>query len=87
MEAQAAGLPVVASRVGGIPSLIDDGKTGYLFEPEDSDALAETIIKIHENKNRLKEIGAAGRESIRQKYSAQRMVEQTLALYQELASK
>lgn len=84
MEAQAAGLPVVASRVGGIPSLIEDGKTGILVDPENSDALAEAIIKLLQDKNRRKEIGMAGREFIKQTYSADKMVDATIKLYQQL---
>ena len=46
MEAMALGLPIVSTNVGGIPSLIDDGVTGLLIEPNDSDQMAEAINKL-----------------------------------------
>jgi glycosyltransferase involved in cell wall biosynthesis len=84
MEAQAAGVPVVAARVGGIPSLIEDGRTGILVAPEDSEALAGAVVRILRDKKLLKDIGLAGRAFIRKTYPAQRMVDQTAALYERL---
>jgi len=84
MEAQATGLPVIATRVGGIPSLIEDGKTGILIEPENSEALAEAIVKLFEDEDRLGMIGSAGRKFIQQNYSSDTMVDKTIALYQRL---
>lgn len=81
MEAQAAGVPVVASRVGGIPSLIEDGRTGFLIEPGNPAVLAQTIITVLRDKNRLAQIGKAGRNFVRDQCSADTMVEKTLTLY------
>lgn len=87
MEAQASGLPVVASRVGGIPSLIEDGKTGFLVEPENPDALARTIVAALRDKNRLARIAKAGREFVRGNCSADTMVEKTLTRYKSISYK
>lgn len=84
MEAQAAGLPVVASNVGGIPSLIEHGKTGILVESENPQALAEAIISLLQDKNQMRQLGAAARDSIRQNHCAEAMVDKTLKLYDEL---
>jgi len=84
MEAQAAGVPVVASRVGGIPSLIENNKSGILVEPGDCDALAKAIIKLCKDTNLSKSLGLAGREFIRQNHSAHKMVDGTVGLYQQL---
>ena len=84
MEAQATGVPVIASRVGGIPSLIDDGKTGFLVEPEDPVALAQAIIKALRDRNRLTLIAKVSREFARENYSWDRMVEKTLTLYKSI---
>ncbi len=81
MEAQASGVPVVASRVGGIPSLIEDGKTGFLVDPENPDALARTIVAALRDKNRLAQVAKAGREFVRGNCSADTMVEKTLTFY------
>ena len=50
MEAMALGLPIVSTNVGGIPSLIDDGVTGLLIEPNDSDQMAEKINELTSGK-------------------------------------
>jgi len=87
MEAQAAGLPVIATRVGGIPGLIEDGKTGALVDPENSDDLAEAIIRLLEDRVRLKEIGTAGRAFIAANHSSDKMIDKIEALYQGLVKK
>ncbi|HBO96642.1 MAG TPA: hypothetical protein DE315_07880 [Candidatus Omnitrophica bacterium] len=84
MEAQAAGVPVVASRVGGIPGLIEDGKTGFLVQPENPGALAQTIIAALHDKNCLARIARAGREFVRGNCSADTMVEKTLTFYKSI---
>ncbi len=81
MEAQAMGLPVIASKVGGIPSLIQDGKTGVLVEPEQPRALAKAIIGLLQDPNRREALGKAAREFIQRDHCATTMVNDTLALY------
>ncbi len=81
MEAQASGLPVVASRVGGIPSLIEDGRTGILVDPENSDDLANAIIKLFQNRAYLKKIGVAGRTFILERHSADKMADKVIRFY------
>lgn len=84
IEAQAAGLPVVASRVGGIPSLIENGKTGLMVEPGNSQGLAEAMIEVLEDRQRAQEMGRCAREFIEQEFTADKMVEQTLEVYRGL---
>ncbi len=62
IEAMAAGLPVIASRVGGIPEAVEDGVTGILVEPEDAEALAEAIRWMVENPEEREEMGRRGQE-------------------------
>ena len=83
MEAQASGLPVIASRVGGIPSLIEDGKTGLLFEPENVHELAAAIVRVIEDKTLAVQLGQQAREFIKANYSAQQMVERTIKFYKQ----
>jgi glycosyltransferase involved in cell wall biosynthesis len=61
LEAMATGLPVVASRVGGLPELIVDGETGLLVEPRDPDALAAALERLVADRALRRELGAAGR--------------------------
>ncbi len=84
IEAQAAGLPVVASRVGGIPSLIEDGKTGVLVEPENSKALAKGMIELLANKEHAEKIGLAGRDFVKKFYSLEGMMDKMLEIYRGL---
>ncbi len=85
MEAQAAGLPCVASRVGGIPSLIEEGKTGFLVEPENEKALAEKLITVFKDQRLRQEVGIAARAFVQKNHSAQKMVEETLGVYEKLS--
>jgi glycosyltransferase involved in cell wall biosynthesis len=81
MEAQAMGLAVIATFVGGIPELIDDNKTGILIPPQDSTILAGAIISLLENKSRARQIGENAKKSVREKFSLDKMVDETEALY------
>ncbi|HLD69164.1 MAG TPA: glycosyltransferase family 4 protein [Candidatus Omnitrophota bacterium] len=81
MEAQAAGLPVVASKVGGLPSLIEDGRTGLFVPPDNANLLAEAILLLLRNKDKAKEMGVRARDFIQKEFSAQRMVEETVEVY------
>jgi glycosyltransferase involved in cell wall biosynthesis len=83
VEAMAAGLPVVASRVGGIPDLIKDGQNGILVPPADAIALGNGIAALLEDKAKRKRMGQAGTKMCRQ-YSTEAMVERIDGLYREL---
>jgi glycosyltransferase involved in cell wall biosynthesis len=81
LEAMAAGLPVVAASVGGIPELVADGVTGRLVPPGNADALAGALIELLEVSNRAADLGRTGRRRIEETYSFDRMVEQLESLY------
>jgi glycosyltransferase involved in cell wall biosynthesis len=74
IEAMAAGLPVVASRVGGLLDLIDDGRTGLLVRPDDPGALAGAIESLVLSPERAGMLGAAARDEVARSYSFDRMV-------------
>lgn len=63
-EALATELPVIASAISGIPELVEDGRTGLLVPERDADALAEALIKLHENPNLGRRLAKAGREKV-----------------------
>jgi len=69
MEAMAAGLPVVATRVGGVPDLVQDGVTGYLVEPGDIKGFAEAIRKLLLDPDFAERMGKAGLDRVSQKHS------------------
>jgi glycosyltransferase involved in cell wall biosynthesis len=78
--AMSYGLPVVASRVGGLPEVVEEARTGWLVEPASPSALAHAILAAASDRARLKQWGLNGRERARQ-FSVEIMVERTEALY------
>jgi glycosyltransferase involved in cell wall biosynthesis len=83
LESMAAGLPVVATRVGGNQEAVQDGVTGWLVPPGDSRALAEKIIDLLSDPAKAKQWGDAGRRRVKALFSMNRMVEDHVNLYQE----
>ena len=83
VEAMAAGKPVVASRVGGIPDLVRHDVTGYLVPPADEKALAEGIKKLLDDPEKAKQMGQRGKEHCRQ-FSLEAMVEKLDNLYSDI---
>ena len=81
MEAMAMMKPVVATRVGGIPELVEDGKTGYLVDLGDVLGLSEAITKLIENPSLRKKMGRQGRLSAK-KYTWDNAAKKTLQLYE-----
>ena len=81
IEAVAAGLPVVASRVGGIPQLVRDGDNGLLVPPGDAPALAAALTRMRDQLGAFRARAVAGAASVRDAYSPVRWAERTLALY------
>lgn len=84
LEAGAAGTPVVASRAGGIPDIVDDGETGLLAPPRDAAALAEAILELIAAPERRLWMGATARAKIVPQYSLENMVRQIEAVYEEI---
>jgi glycosyltransferase involved in cell wall biosynthesis len=84
VEAMAAGLPTVASRVGGMPEIVVGGETGFLVPPGDADALAEAIARVLADPELGRRLGAAGRVRAVERYSWDVIVEPTVALHRRL---
>ncbi len=81
LEAGAAGLPVIASHVGGIPELIEDGYSGILIDPNDSSWLAEALEAIIDDPLLRTKYGNALQEKVAKEYSLSEMIQKTLQLY------
>lgn len=81
IEAQAAGVPVVAFAVGGIVSLIEDRQSGLLVRGQDVSGLALAVERILKDNNLRQYIAKNARENIKQNFSISKMVEETLAVY------
>ena len=82
-EAMASGLPVIASDIGGINELVEDGVTGFLIPVKDSQAMAERVRRFVERPALKEEMGEKGLEKIRQ-YRSQDQVERLVGLYREV---
>jgi glycosyltransferase involved in cell wall biosynthesis len=82
IEAMAAGLPVIASAVGGIPDLVDPGHTGILVPPLDAEALAAALRSLRADPARAHAIGAAARCEVLARYSFDRMLQSFEHLYE-----
>ena len=81
IEAAAHGRPVIASRVGGLPELVQDGKTGFVFDRGDSTGLAERLRLLLTDRSLAETFGAAAREQFAQRRSPAAHLEQVLAVY------
>jgi glycosyltransferase involved in cell wall biosynthesis len=86
LEAQAMGKPVVASRVGSLPLMIEDEKTGFLCEIGDLDAFSKQILKLAGDKDLRDRMKIAAQESIRMKFSADRMLESYERVFRTVSS-
>ena len=83
IEAQAVGRPVVASNLGALAELISDGESGLLVAPQDPDALAGAMQRVMDEPDLRRRCVAQGRKRVEAEWSLDRMVERTLAVYEE----
>jgi glycosyltransferase involved in cell wall biosynthesis len=86
VEAMAAGRPVVASAVGGIPEIVKQGETGLLVPPGDPVALAAAIRDLLTQPDRARALGACGRQRARERFSIESAVKRHEDLYDALAA-
>lgn len=80
-EAMAAKLPIIASRVGGVPEMITNGQNGCLVEPEDEEGLARACIDLLASSEKRAAMGAEGWRIVNQKFNIKKQVDQLEALY------
>jgi len=84
LEALARGRPVVASAVGGVPEVVEDGVSGRLVPPGDAAALADALEAFHRRPDAAFQLGRAGARAVREGYTWPRVVEQFEAVYDEV---
>lgn len=86
-EAMALEKPVVASRVDGLPEVIDEGRTGLLVPPADSQALAAAILQLAADPVLRRSLGSQGRTRVRELFSLERMIARHEQFYERVASR
>ncbi len=84
LEAMASARPVVGTRVGGIPEMVQDGASGWLVKPEDASALATALIEALGNEAEANRRGEAGRRFVSERLSPARIAQETAAFYREV---
>jgi glycosyltransferase involved in cell wall biosynthesis len=84
IEALAAGRPVVATRVGGVPDVVQDGEDGFLVEPGATDDLAERLARLAHEPELRERMGRAGRDRVVPRYAVERLVDDVDRLYRSL---
>jgi L-malate glycosyltransferase len=87
LEAQACEVPVIATRIGGIPEVVTDGETGYLSDVKDVDKMShDTLTLLHDERVR-RAFGEKGREMAVQRYSTEQIIPQYISFYEKVISK
>ena len=86
LEAMALGKPVVASRVGGIPEVVADGRTGLLVPAADPGSLADSVLRLLEHPEEGHRLGEAARRWIQEGFGLTDAVDRTMRFYRDLAA-
>src|SRR5208337_889421 len=83
LEGMASRLPLIATAVGEVPAVIQDGRTGVLVPAEDPELLAAAIIELLRNPAKREQLGSAARQLVEDNFSAQRMTTDYLRVYED----
>jgi glycosyltransferase involved in cell wall biosynthesis len=84
LDAMAAGVPVVASRAGGIPEVVQDGRTGLLTAPGDPQSLASAVERMLDDSSLARRTACIAREEVAREFTVDRMIEKTVDVYERL---
>lgn len=87
LEAFAYGKPVIGTKVGGIPEIVEDGKTGLLIDPDNSSQISKAVLKIFGSNNLRRKLGENAFKKVRETFSVSQMVDRTLNIYNEAVKK
>jgi glycosyltransferase involved in cell wall biosynthesis len=83
VEAMASGIPVIASRIGGIPEIIEHKKNGLLAKPGDPQDIADQLMYLFNNRTQVREMVLAGRQKVEEQFSLERMVRDFYLLFRK----
>jgi N-acetyl-alpha-D-glucosaminyl L-malate synthase BshA len=85
LEALSSGLPVIATRVGGIPEIIEDGVNGFLVPAKDPKSIAERLLALNGDKELRAGLGARARETVLDRYTVEKVIGEYLKIFSEIA--
>lgn len=83
LETMSAGVPPIATSVGGIPDIIDNGVNGFLVPPRNAEALARAMFRVIENPTERNQMGVRAQEKVQKEFSKKEMIEKTLKIYDQ----
>jgi len=84
LEAMAAGVPVVAAKVGGLPDLVDDGKTGFFCDPLDAAGMAGAVTRILQNKSFARTLAERAKQEARARFRPEVIAQRHVEIYREV---
>jgi L-malate glycosyltransferase len=87
LDAMACARPIVATRAGGIPEIVEDGVTGLLVPPRDDEALAAAIVRLLRDEPLRRRLAEAGFRRVHERFTVDRMVERTADVYERVAGR
>jgi glycosyltransferase involved in cell wall biosynthesis len=87
VEAMAAGTPVVASAVSGIPELVADGVNGLLVAPEEPEALADALVRLHRDPELAARLRDAARATVRERFDGERLARDLAGLFERAVAR
>ena len=83
LEAMAHGIPTIATPVGGVPQIIDDGANGFIMPVDDERVLKEKMLRLLGDASLRAAIGIAGRDTVKEGFNTSRCVDNLVGLYEE----
>ena len=86
LEAMACEMPVIATRVGGVPEVVEDGETGFLFSIGDVEAMADAAFQLLQDSQAREQFGKRGRELAIERFTTAKIIPQYEALYDSLTN-
>jgi N-acetyl-alpha-D-glucosaminyl L-malate synthase BshA len=87
LEALACEVPVIATRIGGIPEVVTDGETGYLSDVGDTEKMAEDAFQLLQDEGLRRAFGQKGRETAVQRYGSEKIIPQYIAFYEKIVAR
>jgi N-acetyl-alpha-D-glucosaminyl L-malate synthase BshA len=87
LEAMACELPVIASRVGGLPEVVDDGETGFLSPVGDIEKMADDVVRLVSDRKFRRQMGRAARASAIERYSTHKIIPQYIEFYERILAR